>query len=115
MENPKFQVFKSTSNNQFYFRLRAKNGEIILSSEGYINKVDCFNGIKSVKANASFDHNYRRFGQYVNFYFTLNASNGQVIGKSETYTTAAARDNGIAAVRRDAPTVPVEDLTLQTA
>ena len=114
MENPKFQVFRSTQNNQFYFRLRARNGEIILSSEGYINKIDCLNGIKSVKVNAPYDYNYRRNGQFVNFYFTLHASNGQVIGKSETYTTAVARDNGIAAVKRDAPTAPIEDLTLQT-
>lgn len=45
MENPKFQVFKSTANNQYFYRLKAKNGQIILGSEGYISKQGCMNGI----------------------------------------------------------------------
>ena len=115
MENPKFQVFRSTANNQFYFRLRAKNGEIILGSEGYTTKNSCLEGIKSVKTHAPYDRYYTRLGQFTNFYFTLQASNGEKLGRSEMYTTAAARDNGIEAVRRDAPTAPVEDLTLVAA
>lgn len=111
MENPKFQVFKSSTNNQFYFRLRAKNGETIISSEGYVAKSSCLDGIKSVRAHAPNDLYYSKFGQVTNFYFTLRASNGEKLGRSEMYTTAAARDNGIAAVKRDAPTAPVEDLT----
>ncbi|NJK97274.1 MAG: YegP family protein [Bacteroidales bacterium] len=33
MENPKFQVFKSQANSQYYYRLKARNGEIILKGE----------------------------------------------------------------------------------
>lgn len=44
MNNPKFQVFKSTYNNQYYFHLKAKNGEKILSGEGYTTKQSCLNG-----------------------------------------------------------------------
>ncbi|MEO0554256.1 MAG: YegP family protein [Bacteroidota bacterium] len=115
MQNPKFQIFKSTANGQFYFRLRAMNGEIILASEGYTTKQGCLNGIQAVKVNAPFDSRYDRRksinGQY---YFVLKASNGEIIGTSEMYTTEYARENGIQAVKRDAPHAPVEDLTLAT-
>jgi uncharacterized protein YegP (UPF0339 family) len=107
----RFEIFTGT-NNQYYFRLRSGNNEIILASEGYTTKANCNNGVQSVKAHAPNDDNYKRLvatnGQY---YFTLNASNGQVIGVSEMYTSTQGRANGIAAVKRDAPTAPVVDLT----
>ena len=62
MENPKFQIFKSTSNLQYYFRLRAKNGEIILGSEGYTTKVNCQNGIGSVQRTLEVEEDCRRTG-----------------------------------------------------
>ena len=115
MENPKFQVFQSDVNKQFYFRLRAKNGETVLGSEGYTTKSACLDGIKSVRIHAPHDIYYTRLGQSPNYYFTLRASNGEKLGRSEMYTTAAARDNGIDAIKRDAPTAPIEDLTLIAA
>lgn len=113
MDNPKFQVFKDTR-NEFRFRLRAKNGEIILhSSEGYSSKQGCLDGIASVKVNAPYDSRYYRgVGQNGQYYFTLNAVNGKTLGMSEMYTTTYSRDNGIEAVKRDAPNAPVEDLTV---
>lgn len=112
MENPKFQIFKSSTNSQYYFRLKAKNGENILGSEGYIAKQSCINAIASVKINAPYDSRYERKsasnGQY---YFVLKAANGEIIGISEMYTTSQSRDNGIEAVKRDAPNAPTEDLS----
>jgi uncharacterized protein YegP (UPF0339 family) len=99
VQNPKFQIFLG-NNQQFYFRLRAGNGETILASEGYVAKAGCTNGIDSVKINAPIDERYKRKqatnGQH---YFNLLAANHEVIGTSETYTTAAACENGIAAVK----------------
>jgi len=37
---------------QYRFRLKARNGQIIATSEGYVTKVNCENGIQSVKKNA---------------------------------------------------------------
>lgn len=34
------------------FRLKAKNGEIIATSEGYKKKASALNGIESIKKNA---------------------------------------------------------------
>lgn len=111
MNNPKFQVFKSSANNEYYYRLRAINGEIILNGEGYKTKQSCLAGIASVKQNSPYDSRYDRKDSYQNYTFTLKAGNGEIIGRSENYTTSAARENGIAAVKRDAPGAPIEDLT----
>ena len=37
---------------EFRFRLKARNGEIVGTSEGYKSKESCENGIASVKKNA---------------------------------------------------------------
>ena len=50
--NPKFEIYES-KNVEFRFRLRARNGQIIASSEGYKALASCKNGIESVKKNAS--------------------------------------------------------------
>ncbi|MEJ7778685.1 MAG: YegP family protein [Daejeonella sp.] len=108
MNNPKFSVFKGT-NNQFYYHLKAANGEKILSGEGYTTKQSCLDGIASVKANAPFDGRYDRKDSLYNYTFNLKSPNGEIIGRSENYTGSAGRENGISAVKRDAPGAPIED------
>ena len=51
VKHPKFEVFTDKA-GEFRFNLKAKNGEIIASSEGYKTKASCLNGIESVKKNA---------------------------------------------------------------
>ena len=50
--NPKFEIYEDKA-GEFRFRLKARNGEIILSSEGYKAKASCKNGIEKKKKNAS--------------------------------------------------------------
>jgi uncharacterized protein YegP (UPF0339 family) len=47
----KFELYKD-SRGEFRFRLKAGNGEVIASSEGYSSKSAAQNGIDSVKRNA---------------------------------------------------------------
>jgi uncharacterized protein YegP (UPF0339 family) len=110
MTNPKFELFKDTK-GEYRFNLRAKNGEIILrSSEGYVTKQGCQQGIASVKLNAPYDSRYdRRTATNGQYYFVLKAGNGEPLGISEMYITVSGRDNGIEAVKRDAPNAPIED------
>ncbi len=110
MENPKFQVFKSSANSQYYYRLKAKNGENILNGEGYTTKQNCLAAIASVKQNAPIDSRYERKDSSAGYTFNLKAANGEIVGRSEVYTTGASRESGIAAVKRDAPNAPTEDL-----
>ena len=51
VKNPKFEVYLDKA-GEFRFRLKARNGEIIATSEGYKAKASCLNGIESVKKNA---------------------------------------------------------------
>ena len=49
--NPKFEVYSDKA-GEFRFRLKAKNGEIIATGEGYKAKASCLNGIDSIRRNA---------------------------------------------------------------
>ena len=51
VKHPKFEMYKDKA-GEFRYRLKAKNGEIIATSEGYKAKESCVNGIESVKKNA---------------------------------------------------------------
>jgi len=54
MGNPAhFEIFRDTK-NQFRFRLRAPNGEIIGVSEAYTQKENCKKGIDAVKEYARY-------------------------------------------------------------
>ena len=109
MNHPKFTIFKG-KDDQFYFRLTARNGEPILGSEGYKGKSGCKNGIRSVKENAPADDRYdRRESSDGRFYFLLVAKNGEPIGRSEMYSSTQGRDNGIESVKTNAPDAPIED------
>lgn len=47
LKNPKYELYKDKA-GEFRFRLCAKNGQIILSGEGYGTKTNCRNGIDSI-------------------------------------------------------------------
>ena len=49
-KHPKFEVYQDKA-GEFRFRLKARNGEPILASEGYTTKSSCKNGIESVRNN----------------------------------------------------------------
>jgi hypothetical protein len=48
----KFEVYSDNS-GKFRFRLKASNGEVIASGQGYNSKESCLKGIESVKKNAA--------------------------------------------------------------
>lgn len=50
-KNPKFEVYADNA-GEFRFRLKATNGQVIATGEGYKAKASCLNGIESVKKNA---------------------------------------------------------------
>jgi uncharacterized protein YegP (UPF0339 family) len=49
--HPKFEVYADKA-GEFRFRLKATNGQVIATSEGYKALASCMNGIESVKKNA---------------------------------------------------------------
>jgi uncharacterized protein YegP (UPF0339 family) len=105
-------VIKTRTNGEFQFNLKAGNGEVILTSEGYTTKAACENGIESVKKNSAEDKRFDRLeSKNGKHYFNLKATNGQIIGTSEMYESKAGRDNGIESVKKNAPDATTDDQT----
>lgn len=106
----KFEITKR-KNGEFQFNLKASNGQIILTSEGYVQLQGCENGIESVKRNSQVDARFeKKTSTNEKFYFNLKATNGQVIGSSQMYESEASRDNGIESVKKNAPDASVVNL-----
>lgn len=106
-KHPRYEPFAG-KDGKHYFRLTAKNGQTILTSQGYADKGGCAKGIESVRKNAAGDKNYdRKKSAKGEEYFTLLAGNMQVIGTSEMYASAAARDKGIESVKSNGPIAEV--------
>ena len=51
LTHPKYEVYQDKA-GEFRFRLKAKNGEIIVTGEGYKAKSSCLNGIDSIGRHA---------------------------------------------------------------
>lgn len=95
-------------NGEFQFNLKATNGQVILTSEGYKTKAACLNGIESVKKNSQLDERFEiKTAKNGKPYFNLKASNGQAIGASQMYSSEATMKNGIASVKKNAPEAPI--------
>ena len=104
----KFVISKRT-NGEFQFNLKADNGQVILTSEGYTTRAACEAGIESVRKNAGDDSRFDRKKSTNNkHYFNLKAANSQIIGTSEMYESSSAMENGITSVRKNAPGATVE-------
>ena len=103
-------VVTQRANGDFQFNLKAGNGQVILSSQGYAAKPSCLNGIESVRKNSQDDERLeRKVSANGKPFFNLTATNGQIIGNSEMYESEAARDNGIESVKKNAPDAEVTE------
>ena len=103
-------VVKKAKNGQFFFNLKAGNGETILTSEMYKRKASAMNGIASVQKNSPDAGRYdRRVNKGGKDYFVLKAANHQIIGNSEAYNSKAAMENGIKSVMKNGPTTKIAD------
>lgn len=101
-------VISQRKNGEYQFNLKAGNGQVILTSEGYTTLAACKNGIESVKKNSQEDARFeRKEAKDGSPFFNLKATNGQIIGKSEMYSSAAACENGIESVKKNAPEAEV--------
>ncbi len=94
---------KNKEGSNYHFTLKAKNGQVILTSEVYNSKSAAENGIASVQKNSSDDGRYeRKTAKNGKFFFNLKAGNGQVIGSSQMYSSESGMENGINSVKENA-------------
>ena len=107
-------VITLRKNGEFQFNLKATNGQIILTSEGYSTKSACLNGIESVKKNSQVEARFdKKVASNGKPFFNLKAANGQIIGSSQMYVNEKNMLNGVASVVKNAPDAPVVDLTAE--
>ena len=107
----KFEVYKDTA-GKYRFRLKATNGQTILSSEAYSSKEACRNGIASVQRNGPDPARYeRKTAKNGKFHFVLKAANHQVIGSSQTYDSERTMETGVASVQKNSTTITIDDTT----
>lgn len=107
----KFEI-KRRKNQDFQYNLKARNGEVILTSgKGYDTKEHCLHAVDEVKENSLIDE---RFEKLVSSngkpYFNLKNATDHIIGTSEMYENEASRDNGIESVKKNAPTAEIIDI-----
>ena len=105
----KFEI-KQSANGQYMFNLKAVNGQVVLTSETYVQRGFAEQAIASVKTNAVHDSRFeRKFAKDGRPYFVLKAANGEIIGKSEMYSSTVAMENGIASVVKSAAEAAIVD------
>ena len=110
---PVFETYQDKS-GKYRFRLKAANGEVIASGEGYASMRGCLNGIESIKKNAPeakmVDEGKKVGGPVFEIFkdksgqhrFRLKAANGEIIAVSEGYTSKDRCLDGIASVEKNA-------------
>jgi len=107
----KFEVYQNKKSNEYRFRMKASNGQIILSSEGYKSKKACLNGIESVKNNAKNAKRYTKTQTPTGAYrFAMVAGNKEIIGISQNYKSASGRNNGVKSVMKNAVKAAITEL-----
>lgn len=106
-----FEIYQDKK-EEFRFRLKAKNGQNILASEGYTTKQACMTGIESVKKNSQDDSKFKlKETEKGKWHFNLVAGNGQVVGTSQLYESENGAKNGIESVKKNAP--DAENITVE--
>ncbi len=117
-------VIKQTKAGAFMFNLKARNGEVIASSQQYKSIESCKKGIRSVMKNSTAAdiedqtvENYEakknpKFEVYMDAKgetrFRLRATNGQNICHGEGYSSKRSCLNGIASIRKNAPDAEIK-------
>lgn len=105
-----FDVLEA-NNGDFYFNLKAANGEIIGTSELYASKSNAERGARTVRALVRLANEGKtqpaprreRFeiftGEDNKSYFRLRAGNGEILLGSQGYTAKSSAKSGIASVQ----------------
>jgi hypothetical protein len=105
----KFVITKG-NDDKYYFNLKAGNGEVVLTSQGYKAKADCMNGIESVKKNSTDEARFEiKKSNDGKDYFVLTATNGQTIGKSQMYKSDGGCSNGMKSVTSSSAVASIVD------
>jgi uncharacterized protein YegP (UPF0339 family) len=94
---PHFDLWQDTT-SAYRFHLRAANGQILVTSEGYSSRTAALGGLLSVLDNGGLEAHYVVITAVSGEpYFNLVAGNNKIIATSETYSSKAAAQKGVQA------------------
>ena len=110
LKNPKYQVLKDRD-GLYYFRLCARNGEIILTGNSFQDKTNCFEDVNALKLKGDFKFVEKDDPDRRLYHFQIENNESIVVGSSEMYTTKIGRGNGIMSVMKIICDAPTEDIT----
>ena len=110
IKNPKYQVMRDRD-KKFYFHLKARTGDVIITSKPYECKDACVDALNSIKEEADFNFNELEDKSKKLYSFEVVNHADELIASSENYTTRIGRGNGIMSVMRIVCQAPVEDMT----
>lgn len=95
-------VISKAKSGEYYFNLKATNGQVILTSGMHSSMTDCTDAIFLVREVSADDKWYERKTSSDNKpYFNLKGTEGQILGKSEMYESMTNMEKGIASVKRN--------------
>jgi len=94
-----FEIYQSEKTKKYHYRLKAANGQIVLTGQAYKDKESCENGVESVLINGADESRYEvKEASDGRKYFVLRSSNGQIIAQSQMYKSESGLKNGIMSV-----------------
>jgi len=98
VHHERFEVFQG-EDRQYYFHLRAGNGEIVLTSEGYTTKQSAISGVASVQSNGASASSFQTYqaanGQYG---IKLQAKNHATIAQGELYVSQSNATRAVSTI-----------------
>jgi uncharacterized protein YegP (UPF0339 family) len=98
----RFEVFEG-KDHKAYFRMRARNGEIILQSRAYKDRKDARHAVDAVKGAACDPKHFEvRKSKNAQYYFALKGDDDKFLGRSEMYKSQGSARKGIASVQKNA-------------
>ena len=105
-------VLKQNDKSEFYFNFLDKDGEVILISGHYPDKVSAEEAIKDVKLNSLMSQQLaggknKEGAQF----FVIKGSDGDIIVKSALYISQMVMDNALHCVKDNVCVAEVTDLT----
>jgi uncharacterized protein YegP (UPF0339 family) len=96
---------------QYYFVLKAVNGETILSSGIYESKQAALHGISAIRTHCHLEQCYEnRISARGSLYFVMKDGNEQIIGTSQLYSSIFSRDIGLSMVKLNGHTPTIIDI-----
>lgn len=106
-----FEIYQDKETKLFHFRLKAANGQVILTGPAYEDKTSCAHGVFAVLKNGRQESLYEVMeSESGKQYFVLRSVTGQIIGQSQEYSSESGLKNGIISVGNNVANPRVRDL-----